>query len=140
MRVTSEQEMLELGENFAKKLVSDGALEGPVVIELVGDVGAGKTTFTRGLAAGLGVKEPVTSPSFTISKSYAGEKANLVHYDFYRLGDPGLMAEDLEESINTPRTVTVVEWADSIEDVLPEGRHAVKICYNDDDTREVTIK
>lgn len=140
MRVTSEREMLELGENFAKKLVSDGVLEGSVVIELVGDVGAGKTTFTRGLAAGLGVKEPVTSPSFTISKNYAGENANLVHYDFYRLGDPGLMAEDLEESINTPRTVTVVEWADSIEDVLPKERRVVKICYNDDDTREVTIK
>ena len=137
MRITSEKEMLECGESFAKKL----NLDTPVVIELVGDVGAGKTTFTRGLFKALGVKEPVTSPSFTISKTYVGDGGvNLVHYDFYRLGDPGLMAEDLEESINTPKTVTVVEWADTIEDVLPEERFKVKICYNDDDTREVTIE
>ena len=73
--------MFELGQKIGKTLVP------PVVVELLGDVGVGKTTFTRGLAKGLGVKEPVTSPSFTISKTYAlPEGKNLIHYDFYRLG------------------------------------------------------
>ena len=65
MKIDSEQEMLDFGKVFAKNL------KFPAVIELVGDVGTGKTTFTRGLAEGLGVKGQITSPSFTISKSYA---------------------------------------------------------------------
>lgn len=114
------------------------------VIELIGDVGAGKTTFVRGLAKGLGIKEPITSPSFTISKSYAfkdkeGKEKNLVHYDFYRLGDPGLMANDLADSINNPDNLVVIEWADSIDEILPENRLKITINYNEDNTREVTI-
>ena len=61
MNIKSEQEMLSFGKKFAKQITP------PVVIELIGDVGTGKTTFTRGLAQGLNIKEPVTSPSFTIS-------------------------------------------------------------------------
>lgn len=111
------------------------------VIELVGDVGAGKTTFVRGLAKGLGVKEPVTSPSFTISKSYAlPGGGNLVHYDFYRLSDPGLMVEDFAENINNPKNIVVVEWGESVKDLLPESHVTIVIRYNDDNTREVEIK
>ena len=79
MVVSSETEMLSLGKAFAERLKL------PAVVELIGDVGAGKTTFTRGLADGLGVNETVTSPSFTISKRYAFNKeqqnAELIHYD-----------------------------------------------------------
>lgn len=110
------------------------------VIELFGDVGAGKTTFVRGLAEGLGVKEPITSPSFTISKSYAiPGGGTLVHYDFYRLGDPGLMAEDLAENLDTPDSIVVVEWADSVSDLLPGDHQKIEIKYRDDGTREVTM-
>ena len=70
MKIHSEQEMLELGRKFAEKI------KVPKVIELVGDVGAGKTTFTRGVAEGLKISEKVTSPSFTISKTYAFNKDN----------------------------------------------------------------
>jgi len=111
-----------------------------MTIELLGDVGAGKTTFTRGLAKGLGVKGEISSPSFTISKSYRGEKADLVHYDFYRLSDPGLMSEDLAESVSDPNAITVVEWAQSTEDVLPENRKVITIKYIDENTREVTVQ
>ena len=126
--------MLEFGREFAKKL------HVPAVIELVGDVGAGKTTFVRGLAEGLGIKEPITSPSFTISKSYAipGGKT-LVHYDFYRLQDPGLMAGDLEESINDPQAIVVVEWADSVENILPDDRIKITLKYEDDGSREIEL-
>ena len=126
--------MLKFGKSFIAKL-SDAH-----VIELIGDVGAGKTTFVRGLASGLGIKEPVTSPSFTISKSYAipGGKT-LVHYDFYRLPDPGLMAEDLEENLNDPNSIVIVEWADSVSNLLPENHIKLEIKYNDDGTREVIL-
>ena len=112
MKINSEQEMLDFAKDFAWindthketleafNKIKDNAKQDPsraIVIELVGDVGAGKTTFVRGLAQGLGIKEPITSPSFTISKSYALKNGGfLVHYDFYRLQDPGLMSEDLQ--------------------------------------------
>lgn len=132
MKIASEQEMLELGKQFAKKC--------PRVIELIGDVGAGKTTFVRGLVRGLGVKEPVTSPSFTISKSYAlPDGRTLIHYDFYRLNDPGLMAEDLGESISNPNNIVVIEWGDSIDNILPENRTKIFIDYNENG-RVVRIK
>ena len=126
--------MIDYGEKFAKSLTA------PQVIELLGDVGAGKTTFTRGLAKGLGVKAAVTSPSFTISKLYQGEKYQLAHYDFYRLEDPGLMSEDLEESIRDPNMITVVEWGESIRGVLPDNRKVVEIKYIDENSREINLR
>ena len=138
MKINSEQEMLECGKKLAREcnLERDFA----AVIEMIGDVGAGKTTLTRGLAEGLGVKEAVTSPSFTISKAYAlPTGGQLVHYDFYRLGDPGLMAGDLAECISEPSNVVVVEWGESVADLLPEQRVVVKLDYNDDGSRDVKV-
>lgn len=133
MNINSEQEMLDFGENFAKKL------QFPAIIELVGDVGAGKTTFTRGLAKGLGITELITSPSFTISKSYALKSGgNLVHYDFYRLPDPGLMADDLSENLHNPKNVVVIEWGESITELLPKNHYKIEIRYTDNG-REVIL-
>ena len=124
--------MLDYGAKLAK------SLSPPVVIELVGDVGAGKTTLVRGLAEGLNIKEPVTSPSFTLSKQYAAKDGDLlIHYDFYRLSDPGLMSEALAESINTPHAITVVEWADSVADILPKNHLKLNLTINDDGSRTV---
>ena len=158
MKIKSEQEMIEKGKAVAAACPSDpapkphqaksswsaehiAATASPFVIELIGDVGAGKTTFVRGLAKGLGIKEPVTSPSFTISKSYAcPDGRQLIHYDFYRLGDPGLMAEDLQESLNDPKNIVVIEWSDSVKELLPENHTIINIKYNDDGSRELEIK
>lgn len=129
--VTTESEMLAFGRRLAKKLTP------PAVVELVGDVGAGKTTLTRGLAEGLGIKTPVTSPSFTISKLYAFPSGILAHYDFYRLKDPGLMSEDLSESLAAPDTITVIEWADTVSDLLPPNRHRFTLKLNTDGSRTV---
>ena len=138
MKINSEQEMVECGKKLAKELVSRCSTDGAMVIELVGDVGAGKTTLTRGLATGLGVKEAVTSPSFTISKAYALPRGGkLVHYDFYRLSEPGLMVEDLAENLQDKRNVVVIEWGESVAEILPEKHLRVEIRYNDDGTREV---
>lgn len=131
MKINSEQEMLEVGAQVPSS---------SRVIELIGDVGVGKTTFVRGLAEGLGIKEPVTSPSFTISKSYAcPDGKTLIHYDFYRLSDPGLMVEDLAENLENPNNIVVIEWSDSVKDILPENHTVINIKYNDDGSREVEV-
>jgi tRNA threonylcarbamoyladenosine biosynthesis protein TsaE len=132
MIIHSEAEMIEYGKKLAQ------SLEAPKVLELLGDVGAGKTTLTRGIASGLGVQEPVSSPSFTISKEYQGEKYRLVHYDFYRLNDPGIMAEDLLDAISDDNAITIVEWGESIRDVLPENRIKITIKNLDENTREIS--
>jgi len=124
--------MLEYGKKIGEELNSSA------VFELLGDVGAGKTTLTRGIAEGLGVIEDVTSPSFTISKEYQGKKLRLVHFDFYRLDDPGIMADDLAEEINAPDTVVIVEWGQSVTELLPKNHRAIEVKYIDENTREVS--
>ena len=131
MLIHSETEMLEYGKKLGE------SLKAPSVLELLGDVGAGKTTLVRGIAQGLGIKEDVTSPSFTISKEYQGKKYRLVHYDFYRLGDPGIMSEDLAESIADDNTITIIEWGNTVQNVLPNTRKIIEIKYIDENTREL---
>lgn len=130
-------------EVFAQNPTSDEVSSrnsaGAIIVELIGDIGAGKTTLTRGIAEGLGVKTPVTSPSFTISKRYSFPEGNLIHYDFYRLPDPGLMLEELEETINEKGNVVILEWADSVTGILPEDHLKIQLSYNDDGTRNLEI-
>ena len=139
MNINSEQEMLEFGQNFAKRLTKQNSSKA-ILIELVGDVGSGKTTFTRGLAQGLSIKESITSPSFTIAKSYAlPEGGNLIHYDFYRLPDPGLMTDDLLENLQNPANIIVVEWGESVTKLLPKNHTKMEIAYTKTGSRKVTL-
>lgn len=115
-------------------------LNGGEVIELIGDVGAGKTTFVRGLAKGLSVKEDIQSPSFTVSRQYdARNSLKLVHYDFYRLQDPGIMRDELAEAINDNRNVVVIEWATSVNDILPIDRLVLSINVSGETSRRVEV-
>ena len=117
------------------------AVDGAAMIELIGDVGSGKTTLVKALAAGMNVDEDVQSPSFTLSRTYdTRDKRHLVHYDFYRLADPGIMASDLAENVKDPQTITVVEWADVASDVLPTDRLTVRIVPTGETTRQLTLK
>lgn len=107
------------------------------VITLEGDLGSGKTTFTKGLAAGLGVKRNVTSPTFTIIKEYNG-RIPLYHMDVYRL-------EHSDEDIGFTEYfdgdgVTVVEWAKFIEDFMPNKYLAITIKVIDDTSRKITCQ
>ena len=134
MLVKTAEEMETLGREIGT------TLKGGEVIELIGDVGAGKTTFTRGLALGLGITSPITSPSFTISCRYpARDELSLNHYDFYRLSNPGVVAMELAESISDPRAITVIEWGESIQDVLPKNHIIIRINYMPDVGRTVEI-
>lgn len=125
--------MQAFGENVGR------AVHGGDVIELIGDVGAGKTTFVRGLARGMGVDETVQSPSFTISRVYDETPAGLrlAHYDFYRLSDAGIMADELQETTNDPSVVTVIEWADIVAGALPDDRLTLTIASPTETSRDV---
>ena len=101
---------------------------GGEVIELVGDIGAGKTTFTKGLATGMNIDDDIASPTFTISRVYENEQGLiLAHYDFYRLEDAGIMSAELAESVQDANTVTVIEWGDAIAGVLPADTLRIEI-------------
>ena len=115
-------------------------LHGSEVIELIGDVGAGKTTLTKGIALGLGVTEPVQSPTFTISRVYESrDDLTLYHYDFYRLSEAGIMAEDIGEVISQPGSVVVIEWSGAVSDILPQDRLKISIDATSEDFRQVEI-
>ena len=125
-------------QELARKI--GALLKGGEVIELVGDVGAGKTTFVKGLAKGLAIEEDVQSPSFTISRVYdARDNLRLAHYDFYRLSDAGIMNDELAEMIQDPGAITVIEWADIVEGVLPRNRLTIRFESPTETTRTLTL-
>jgi tRNA threonylcarbamoyladenosine biosynthesis protein TsaE len=132
--VTSEADMKAFGAKLGT------LLNGGEIIELVGDVGAGKTTLTKGIAAGLGVDEDVQSPSFTISRVYDTPKLRLAHYDFYRLHDAGIMKDELHEVVQDQKTVTIIEWAEVVSGVLPEDRLMIHITSPDETTRKIELR
>jgi len=136
MITRSEQDMIAFGKKIAKGLAP------PTAIELIGDIGVGKTTLVKGIAKGLGVTDNVTSPSFTISKTYrAKDKTTiLTHFDFYRLTEPGIMQEDLNESIADSDTITIVEWASAVKNILPKSHTKIFINYNNDNTRTIKVE
>lgn len=134
MRVDDEAEMRALGEKIGR------VLPGGLVIELIGDVGAGKTTLTKGIATGMGIDEPIQSPTFTISRIYdALDGRRLAHYDLYRLQDAGIMTDEMAEVFADSDTITVIEWGGVVEGVLPNNRLIVKIIAIDESTRSVEI-
>lgn len=133
--IKNQSEMEELGQNIGL------LLKGGEAIELIGDVGAGKTTFVRGLARGMGVNEVIASPSFTINRLYDADKnMKLAHYDFYRLNDPGIMEVELKEAIADEKTVVVVEWSASVQHVLPRERLTIEFHTPTETVRNVKAK
>ena len=112
-------------ETLARKIGEK--LKGGECIELSSDLGGGKTTFTRGLVDGLGSLDHVSSPTFTIKNQYKAKDLTCYHFDFYRLQDAGLVKEELAESLEDKNGIIIVEWAESVEDVLPEKRIIIRI-------------
>lgn len=127
----------KIGELLGR-ILSDGE-----TIELRSDLGGGKTTFVKGLAHGLGSESKVTSPTFTISRIYHGKNdLEIHHFDFYRLSKPGIVTDELAESLNDPKVITIVEWSDVVQDVLPQDRLTIefKAVANNPEEREIVIK
>ena len=129
----SEQETIELAQNIESEKFPN------MVICLMGDLGTGKTVFTKGFAQALEVQEEVTSPTFNIIKEYTSGELPLYHMDVYRLDGK---VEDLgiEEYYNK-KGITIIEWADMIPDYLPEKRLDIRIksSEEDEDKRIITI-
>ena len=123
----------EATELLAEKIGKQ--LRGGEVLELISDLGGGKTTFVRGLARGAGSNDKVASPTFTISKVYETKKFEIHHFDFYRLQEPGVVADELAEVVGDPNIVVVVEWGDSVQHVLPPERLTVRLTQNPDGSR-----
>jgi len=135
-----KKELYSADETRAFGEVLGRMLSGGEVLELVGDVGAGKTTFTKGLALGLGVDEDVQSPSFTISRVYdARDGLALAHYDFYRLNDAGILRDELREVMSDATVITVIEWADIVDGVLPDNRIRITFRAPSDNERVLQI-
>jgi len=96
----------------------------------------------KGLAKGAGSNDQVASPTFTLKRVYKTPKFQIFHYDFYRLSEPGILHEELAESIGDKRAVTVIEWSDIVKDVLPAGRLSIEFTptANDPDERQVSTQ
>lgn len=133
---TNSEETTSLGGLLGRNL------EPPAVIELLADLGGGKTTFATGLAKGLGSNDRVSSPTFTLSRIYKTKSGEIHHFDFYRLNEPGIIADQLAESLADPKVVTVVEWSKIVRDVLPEDRLVIELAplADNPDGRQVTIR
>lgn len=116
----SVKETENIAKAFAKKLVPGD------VICLNGDLGAGKTAFVQGLAKGLGVEEYISSPTFTIVNSYAGSMP-LNHFDVYRISSSDEMFDIGFDEYIYGKGVSVIEWSNIIEDILPKERYEVTI-------------
>ena len=132
---TSSEQTEQLAEQIGRKL------KGGEIIELASDLGGGKTTFVRGLARGFGSGDRVASPTFTISRVYTSGPTSMYHFDFYRLQEAGLVAEELADVIGDQHVVTVVEWGGIVSNVLPEERMTIHIARSasSDDARELTF-
>jgi len=107
------------------------------VIALTGELGAGKTTLTKAIARGLGISETVTSPTFTIVKEYRSGRLPLFHFDVYRIGDVEEMYELGYEEYFFGDGVCVVEWADLIEELIPEDALKISIAYGQDEEERI---
>ena len=130
----SAAETEALGERLAARLT------GGEVIAFTGDLGAGKTAFTRGLARGLGITERVTSPTFTIVNEYEGGRLPLFHFDMYRLTSSDDLYDIGWEDYLARGGVCAVEWSEIVEDALEEDAIRVDIKNESgDDRRTITI-
>ena len=98
-----------------------------MVISLTGDLGVGKTVFTQGVAAGLGITEPVNSPTFTIVQVYEEGRLPFYHFDVYRIGDIEEMEEIGYDDYFFGGGICLIEWAELIEEILPEDRISITI-------------
>lgn len=118
--MTETVESRSAADTFAYgKALGEKAAPGEIYT-LVGDLGVGKTVFTQGFAAGLGITEPVSSPTFTILQSYEEGRLTLYHFDVYRIGDVEEMEEIGYEDCFYGEGVCLIEWADLIREILPE--------------------
>ena len=137
IETNSPEETLEFGEKLGEQA------EPGQVYTLVGDLGVGKTLFTQGFAKGLGIAEPISSPTFTIVQEYEEGRLPFYHFDVYRIGDIEEMDEIGYEDYISGEGVSLIEWSNLIEEILPEERTEILIEKDLEkgfDYRKITVK
>lgn len=128
----SEEDTIVLAQNIESEKFEN------MVICLIGELGSGKTVFTKGLAAALGIDENITSPTYNIIKEYTSGEMDLFHMDVYRL-DGDVSELGLEDYFNR-NGIVVIEWANMIKEYLPEERLEIKFSVQGEEKRVLTIK
>ena len=132
-RCSTVEDTMRAGEKLA------GHVQPNDCIVLTGDLGAGKTQFAKGFAAGIGVDDDVTSPTFTILIEYVGDELPLLHFDLYRLDDEEELTDIDFFGLLESGGVSLVEWGDKFPDSLPDERVEVRITIGDDEIRTVKL-
>ena len=135
---TSSRQTFELGKKLASQLKSG------LVLALIGDLGAGKTVFAQGVGAGLGIDQPITSPTFVIMKIYPLPKPNnlkqFCHIDAYRLKDAQeLINIGADEYLKDPQTITLIEWAEKVKTIWPTNTKIITFKHLAKTKREIKI-
>ena len=123
--IRNEEDTRAFGHQLAEKLQPN------TVIALIGDLGTGKTTLSRYIAEGLGVKETITSPTFTVVLEYHSGRLPLYHFDVYRVNDPDDLFEIGAEEYFYKGGVSIVEWADQVAEILPDDTLCIFIEYGE---------
>jgi len=131
IKISSEKEAAEFGKRLGKTLESGD------VLALVGELGTGKTTLTKAIAAGLDISETVTSPTFTIVKEYNSGRLPLFHFDVYRLENGGELIEIGGEEYFDAGGICVIEWADKIAEILPDDTKLILLEYGENEGERI---
>lgn len=125
----------EMTEQFAESLGKK--LQGGEVFFLAGDVGAGKTTFTRGFVRGAQSSDHVSSPTFTISNIYKTPQFSIHHFDFYRLPDAGILQHEIQELLEDDHNILIIEWGQIVEHVITKKHLVLEFLQTAEDEREI---
>lgn len=130
----SAKQTHSLGQTYSKRLNPGD------VVALFGELGGGKTVFVKGIASGIGIKQTILSPTYTISKIYRGKK-NLAHFDFYRVEKPDqLLSLELLDLMASGEYIVVIEWAERVRKFLPTGTKKVSFEHAGLNTRRISTE
>jgi tRNA threonylcarbamoyladenosine biosynthesis protein TsaE len=129
----------DLSQSSALATKLAGLINTPQLIELVGDLGGGKTAFVKSFGKALGIEKTITSPTFNIHRGYDFSGGRLEHFDLYRLQDDEIVQNELEDCLRDTKTIVVVEWAEHFSNVLSSDRLVIRFTYLDENSRKLEI-
>ena len=140
---SDENQTLEAGSVFSRNLLEKNYSRS-IIIFLEGNLGAGKTTFTKGVMRGLGYKELVKSPTYNLVEIHETENLKVFHFDLYRINDPHELTEiGIEEYLEEVNSISIFEWPENAQALLPQPDYTIQIKHNENgllDERNIRIK
>jgi len=143
IQTSDESQTVEAGSVFSKKLLGKN-VNRSIVVFLEGNLGAGKTTFTKGLMKGLGYNELVKSPTYNLVEIHETDKLKVFHFDLYRINDPHELTEiGIGEYLEEENSICIFEWPENAQSILPQPDYTIEIEHSDDkqlDKRNIRIK